>query len=109
MPRRLIDEREVVTVVLHLRAADDDVAELGEDPPDLGCREAHRVEPAAPQRRGRSGQVERLLATLVEARQLLTALIDRIADAPDELVDRLPELAPRLRVGDTPDAAQQRG
>src|SRR5580658_1002944 len=108
MSRRLVDQREVVAVVLDLRAFHGFEPELAEDAPDLAGGERHRAQPAAAQRWRGAREVERLGFHAPGPRGSFDgalATVARIGHALDELVDHLAHLAARVRVGDLAEAA----
>ena len=112
VPGGHVDEGEVVAVVLHLGTAQGQVPELGEDPADLPGHSRDRVEVAAPQRRGRPGQVEGLggdrdlpLLPLKLGATGLHVLLEPAA----HLVDREAVLALGVGVGDGADPAPHQG
>src|ERR1700680_508784 len=112
MPRRLVDQGEVVAVVFHFRSLDRRVSQLREDATDLDRRQGYRVEPTPPQWRRRPGEVQGLRLQAWCPRRALDVtltVIRRAADALDELVDHLAHLAPAISVGDLAEATAEGG
>ena len=108
---RLIDQREVVPVVFDLGPVDGLEAEQAEDPPDLPSGEGHRAEAAAAQRWRRTCEIERLGLEALRPCVALDgalALVERVADPLDELVDHLAHLAPAIGVGNLAEASPER-
>src|SRR5207302_10256676 len=108
MAWRLVDEREVVAVVLHLWPPDHRVSQLREDAAHLPRRDGHRVEASTAQRWRRTGQVEWLVVIFTGGPGLRAASVDRLRDPRDQRVDRLPQLPAGLDIAYRADAAPQR-
>src|SRR5205807_4988060 len=108
MAWRLVDEREVVAVVLHLWTPDHRVSQLREDAAHLPRRDGHRVEASTAQRWRRTGQVEWRVVIFTGGLELRAASVDRLRDPSDQLVDRLPQLPSGLDIAYGADTAPQR-